>query len=108
MRNIFKFLHRFFATEPFTKLVQAELFPGDGVNSDEEIDAYLRHSMMTGAHPTSSCAMGTDSGNSVVDAQLKVHGIVEIRQFRCQRQQWGDNENYLMPFFPLSGVTFRQ
>jgi choline dehydrogenase len=78
-RNIFKFIRQFFTTEPFAKLVQTELFPGEGVNSDEEIEGYLRHTMMTGAHPTSSCAMGTDSERSVVDAQLKVHGIEGLR-----------------------------
>ncbi len=77
--NIFKFIRRFFATDPFARLVGAELFPGEGVSADDEIEGYLRHSMMTGSHPTSSCAMGTGSEDSVVDAQLKVHGIEGLR-----------------------------
>lgn len=78
-RDIFKFIRRFFAQDPFAQWVGAELFPGAGVTSDDEIDAYLRQTIMTGAHPTSSCAMGTDAGNSVVDAELKVHGITGLR-----------------------------
>jgi choline dehydrogenase len=43
------------------------------------IDAFLRQTMQTAMHPTSSCAMGIDPATSVVDAQLRVHGIDGLR-----------------------------
>jgi choline dehydrogenase len=78
-REMFSFIRRFFATAPASTLVTRELFPGDGVNSADEIDAFVRRTIQTGMHPTSSCAMGIDAASSVVDAELRVHGLSGLR-----------------------------
>lgn len=78
MRNIVKFARRFFATAPASQLVTRETGPGPQVQSDEEIDAWLRANVRTAMHPTSTCAMGTDS-LAVVDGQLRVHGLSGLR-----------------------------
>jgi choline dehydrogenase len=78
LRNIVKFARRFFATAPAAELVARELTPGPGVRTDDEIDAWLRASVRTAMHPTSSCAMGNDS-MAVVDGQLRVHGLSGLR-----------------------------
>ncbi len=77
-RDMLKFLRNFFATEPVAGLVKAELAPGAAVQSDAELDAYIRATIQTGMHPTSSCAMGVGE-HAVVDAQLKVRGIAGLR-----------------------------
>lgn len=78
-RDMLAFIRRFFATEPVRSLVATELMPGAAVNDRAAIDAYLRTVVQTGMHPTSSCAMGLDPTTSVVDAQLRVHGLQGVR-----------------------------
>jgi choline dehydrogenase len=55
-----------------------ELFPGKGVESDEQIDAWIRKHAETIYHPVGTCKMGTDD-MAVVDAELKVRGIAGLR-----------------------------
>ena len=78
LRNIVKFVRRFFATAPASRLVARELAPGPEVRDDAGIDTWLRSSVRTAMHPTSSCAMGVD-GMAVVDGQLRVHGLSGLR-----------------------------
>ena len=78
LREIVRFVRRFFATAPASELVGAEQFPGAAVDSDAQLDAHLRKTVGTAMHPTSSCAMGIDS-MAVVDGQLRVHGLSGLR-----------------------------
>jgi choline dehydrogenase len=78
LRDILKFVRRFFATAPAADLIAAELLPGPAVQTDEQIAAHLRASLRTAMHPTSTCAMGVDS-MAVVDGQLRVHGLSGLR-----------------------------
>ena len=55
-----------------------ELAPGDKVQSDAELTAWLRANAMTTFHPVGTCRMGTDP-MAVVDARLAVHGIAGLR-----------------------------
>lgn len=77
-REMLKFTRRFFATPPVTSLVRAELAPGPAARSDSELDAYIRGSIQTGAHPTSTCAMGTGD-LAVLDHELRVRGLEGLR-----------------------------
>lgn len=77
-RDLLRFCRKFFATDPAARLIKAELAPGPAVQSDDELDAYVRANIATGAHPTSSCAMGTGE-MAVVDADLKVRGLEGLR-----------------------------
>ncbi len=74
MRETIRLMRRFFATAPASELVSAELGPGAQVQSDDEIDAWNRALVMSGGHPTSTCAMG-----DVVDAELRVKGVAGLR-----------------------------
>ena len=56
----------------------SERLPGPSVQSDDEIDAYVRESVRTVFHPCGTCRMGTDEA-SVVDRQLRLRGIENIR-----------------------------
>ncbi len=77
-RDMLKLARRFFATEPVSSLVSAELAPGPAARSDEDLDAYIRATIQTGAHPTGTCAMGVGEA-AVLDAQLRVRGIGSLR-----------------------------
>ena len=55
-----------------------ELAPGDAVQSDAALTAWLRANAMTTFHPVGTCRMGTDP-MAVVDARLAVHGIEGLR-----------------------------
>ncbi|WP_412767232.1 choline dehydrogenase [Citrobacter enshiensis] len=55
-----------------------ELAPGPKVNTDEEIDAFVRANMESTMHPCGSCRMGEDP-LAVVDSELRVHGLQGVR-----------------------------
>lgn len=78
MREMIRFQRRFFATSPASDFVASELAPGVNVTSDEAIDAWLRATVMSAAHPACTCAMGTGA-DAVVDSELKVRGIDGLR-----------------------------
>ncbi len=52
--------------------------PTDDVQSDDQIDAFVRDAVDSAYHPSCSCKMGIDS-MSVVDPDLKVHGLSRLR-----------------------------
>ncbi|MDH4580628.1 choline dehydrogenase [Pseudomonas sp. BN415] len=55
-----------------------ELAPGPAVQTDEEIDAFVRANMESTMHPCGSCRMGEDD-MAVVDSELRVRGIQGLR-----------------------------
>ena len=55
-----------------------ELSPGVGVQSDAELDAFVRQHAETAYHPSCSCKMGSDP-LAVVDGQGRVHGLQGLR-----------------------------
>src|SRR5262245_50404698 len=55
-----------------------ELGPGDKVQSDAEIEAWLRNTVITAHHPCGTCPMGT-TPDTVLDPQLRVRGIDKLR-----------------------------
>ena len=63
------------ALDPFRGV---ETNPGDKVQTDAEIDAWLRNTVITAHHPCGTCAMGT-TPDTVVDPQLRVHGVERLR-----------------------------
>lgn len=58
--------------------VAGEYWPGDAAESDEELVAHAARTGTTIFHPAGTCKMGADPA-SVVDAQLKVHGVGGLR-----------------------------
>jgi choline dehydrogenase len=77
-RAMVRFARKFFSTFPASTLVTDERLPGRAVQTDNEIDAYVRKMVGTAMHPTSTCAMGIDS-IAVVDAELRVRGLESLR-----------------------------
>lgn len=66
------------AAEPLQSLISQERKPGLAVQTDEEILDYIRRTGQSTQHMVGTCKMGTDS-MSVVDEQLRVHGMQGLR-----------------------------
>jgi choline dehydrogenase len=81
-RRFVRFTRSYFATEPAKSLIKKELLPGAGVQTEEEIDAFVRERVGTAMHPTSSCSMGRGP-EAVVDETLAVHGVAGLRIVDC-------------------------
>jgi choline dehydrogenase-like flavoprotein len=69
---------RVIAAPPFARYEAVEVQPGPGVQGDDALVEYIRRAASTVHHPVSSCRMGPDA-NSVVDSQLRVHGVEALR-----------------------------
>ena len=55
-----------------------ELAPGPSVQSDSEIDAFIRAKCESAYHPSCTCKMGVDN-MAVVDSSGRVHGTEQLR-----------------------------
>jgi choline dehydrogenase len=60
-------------------IITEEIIPGVEVEGDDALLADFRARADTVYHPTSTCIMGKDAKNSVVDARLRVHGVRGLR-----------------------------
>lgn len=57
-----------------------ELEPGSNVESDADLEAFVRRVGAITQHPVGTCKMGVDDdGSPVVDADLRVRGITALR-----------------------------
>ena len=71
-------VRRVFAAEPLARYVISEALPGPDISSDEEFEGFLRMAAWGAQHPVGTCKMGTD-GDAVVDPQLRVRGVENLR-----------------------------
>ncbi|KAF7772956.1 choline dehydrogenase [Pseudoalteromonas marina] len=55
-----------------------EIQPGKNIQTDEEIDAFVRQAVESAYHPSCSCKMGEDE-MAVVNSNTQVHGIEGLR-----------------------------
>jgi choline dehydrogenase len=67
-----------FATSAFSPWVGTELLPGPDVRGTEALTAFVRQHADSYHHQAGSCKMGLDE-LSVVDPELRVHGIQGLR-----------------------------
>ncbi len=67
-----------FAQPAFADLRGEELAPGSHVQSDDEVDAWVRENAESAYHPCGTCRMGA-AENSVTDSQGRVHGTAGLR-----------------------------
>jgi choline dehydrogenase len=73
-------LRHILAQAAFDDVRGGELSPGPQLQSDAELDAWIARTADTMFHPVGTCRMGTDTDRAaVVDAQLRVHGIGNLR-----------------------------
>ncbi len=78
LRHSIGWTRKLMRSAPVNEYIADEIFPGAAVETDAAMDAYIRASVVTAQHPTSTCRMGR-GGDSVVDPQLRVHGLRNLR-----------------------------
>jgi choline dehydrogenase len=73
-----KIVREWFKAPALARYVVAETAPGPDVQTDDELLDYARRTGTTVFHASCSCRMGPDQ-MSVVDDQLRVHGLDGLR-----------------------------
>lgn len=78
LREGFKMARAIFAAAPMDPFRGPEFKPGSAVQSDSDIDAYIRATAETIYHPVGTCRMGADS-RAVVNRHCQVNGVEGLR-----------------------------
>jgi choline dehydrogenase len=78
LRNGLKQTRETLAQKAFDKFRGPEITPGPGIESDAEIDAWVRNTAESIYHPVGTCRMGSDE-MAVVDDELRVRGLEGLR-----------------------------
>lgn len=73
-----KIARNILAQSPLAEDNGAEILPGKHCQTDDEILEFVKNKANTIYHPVGTCKMGNDD-LAVVDQQLKVHGIENLR-----------------------------
>jgi choline dehydrogenase len=66
------------ASPSINKYLKAERMPGKEIQTDADLEAYIREWAKTDYHPVGTCKMGTDD-LAVVDCLLRVKGVEGLR-----------------------------
>ncbi len=65
-------------TAPFSTLVEEEMAPPPGMDSDDDLLEFVRATATTVYHPCGTCRMGSDDA-AVLDPSLRVRGLAGLR-----------------------------
>jgi choline dehydrogenase len=80
MRACVRLTRELFAQPAFARYRGREIQPGAGVQSDAQIDEFIRQKVESAYHPSCTCKMGSrDDRMAVVDADARVFGIEGLR-----------------------------
>jgi choline dehydrogenase len=80
MRACVRLTREIFGQPVFARYHAREMQPGADVQTDEQIDAFIRKHVETAYHPSCTCKMGRDDDPlAVVDSQTRVRGIESLR-----------------------------
>jgi choline dehydrogenase len=80
MRACVRLTREIFAQAAFDRYRGRELQPGFSVQTDEQIDAFIRSKTESAYHPSCSCKMGAPGDRmAVVDPQARVLGLEGLR-----------------------------
>jgi choline dehydrogenase len=80
MRACLRLTREIFAQAAFDPYRGREIQPGSGVQSDAQIDAFIRQHVQSAYHPSCSCRMGSvDDPLAVVDPHTRVIGVEALR-----------------------------
>ncbi len=79
-RQCIRLTREIFAQEAFKPFVKHEIQPGAGLQSDDELDSFIREHAESAYHPCGTCRMGrADDREAVVDPQARVIGVDRLR-----------------------------
>jgi choline dehydrogenase len=80
MRACVRLTREVFAQQAFDRYRGREIQPGADVQTDEQIDAFIREKVESAYHPSCSCRMGDENDPmAVVDPQTRVRGLEGFR-----------------------------
>lgn len=75
-----KLVRKLMRSAPMAPFFEEELYPGDAVQTDDELMACARERGTTCFHMVGTCKMGPNfDASAVVDDQLRVHGLSNLR-----------------------------
>ena len=79
-RRCIRLTREIFAQDAFKPFVKHEIQPGSGVQSDAELDAFIKEHAESAYHPCGTCKMGRASDPmAVVDPECRVIGVEGLR-----------------------------
>jgi choline dehydrogenase len=80
MRACVRLTREIFAQRAFDRYRGRELQPGHEVQTDAQIDAFIKDKVESAFHPSCSCKMGAaDDVMAVVDPETRVRGLERLR-----------------------------
>jgi choline dehydrogenase-like flavoprotein len=79
LRQGVKLARQIAGTSPLKDSLGDEVTPGSSVQTDADIETWLKSSAGTEFHPSGACAMLPKDQGGVVDAQLRVYGLSNVR-----------------------------
>jgi choline dehydrogenase len=80
MRACVRLTREIFAQPAFDPYRGREIQPGEAVQTDEQIDAFIRRKVESAYHPSCTCRMGSPQDPlAVVDPQARVLGLQSLR-----------------------------
>jgi len=78
LRQGFRIAREVAAQAPLAPFRGAEVSPGPKIQTDAEVDNWIRNVAATANHPASTCMMGIGP-KAVVDPQFRVNGVERLR-----------------------------
>jgi choline dehydrogenase len=79
-RTCIRLTREIFAQDAFKPYVKHEIQPGDAVQSDDELNGFIKEHVESAYHPCGTCRMGAaDDPMSVVDPECRVIGVEGLR-----------------------------
>ena len=79
-RDCIRLTREILSQPALTQYSNGEIQPGSDVESDDEIDAWVRANVESAYHPSCTCKMGADSDPlAVLDSDCRVRGIAQLR-----------------------------
>lgn len=79
LREGLKLARKIGGTAPLSSAIGDEVTPGSTVQSDADWDTWAANNIGTEYHPSCSCAMLPREEGGVVDADLRVYGVSNVR-----------------------------
>ena len=79
-RKCIRLTREIFSQDAFKPFVKHEIQPGNELQSDDEIDSFIREHAESAYHPCGTCKMGAeDDPMAVVDPECRVIGVDGLR-----------------------------
>jgi choline dehydrogenase len=79
-RTCIRLTREIFGQEAFAPFAGHEIQPGDALQSDDELNGFIKEHVESAYHPCGTCRMGrADDANAVVDPEGRVIGVDGLR-----------------------------